>query len=309
MARPETQPRSLRRHGFTLTELLIVIALIVLMIALAVPVFKALSGGRSTDAARNQISAVLGRARMEAIGLQRTTGILFIKDGTNRIGMVLVTSSGSVVDPGDSSIIYPGLDAVPEREILYLPVGVNVQTIDNAEISSTGKRMDDSYIGFQKLAANASSTSRSADNYRFGGVILFDGQGRLVSNAYAFRLAEPDPAQGPNAVRYTQLGEMLKIATPTPNYFILPHRSSAQSNGILHSQLGFVLFDAADFAAKFSTNTADGDADWQLSGGGGSSASFDSNSDTSELSEEQWIEDNGEPVLLNRYSGALMRGA
>jgi len=47
--------------GFTLTEILIVIGLIVLVIALAVPAFNVMTGGRSVDAAMNTLSAVLGR--------------------------------------------------------------------------------------------------------------------------------------------------------------------------------------------------------------------------------------------------------
>src|SRR5438105_3430869 len=79
-------PPSLRRFvasslpAFTLTEILIVISIIVLMLALALPAFNFITGGRSTDAAQNQISAFLARARTEAIGLQETRGLMFFID-------------------------------------------------------------------------------------------------------------------------------------------------------------------------------------------------------------------------------------
>src|SRR5438093_5929261 len=71
---------SLRRsphQGFSLTEILIVIALIVLILALAMPAFNFITGGRSQDAALNQISAFLARARTEAVGLQEIRGVMF----------------------------------------------------------------------------------------------------------------------------------------------------------------------------------------------------------------------------------------
>src|SRR2546423_14080943 len=71
-------PRS--RNAFTLTEILIVLGIIVLMLAIAVPALNIIRGNRSVDSAVNQVSALLGRARSEAIGLQITTGVMFFRD-------------------------------------------------------------------------------------------------------------------------------------------------------------------------------------------------------------------------------------
>src|SRR5438270_13614405 len=84
-------PRPSRPHAFSLTEVLIVIALIVLILALAMPAFNFISGGRSIDSAMNQVSAFLSRARTEAIGLQEIRGVMFYIDpATQREMMVLV---------------------------------------------------------------------------------------------------------------------------------------------------------------------------------------------------------------------------
>ena len=79
------------RRGFTLTEILIVIALIVLVIALAIPAFSFITGSRSVDAGENLVSAMMGRARAEAIRNQRVAGVAFFREkSTDRATMALV---------------------------------------------------------------------------------------------------------------------------------------------------------------------------------------------------------------------------
>src|SRR5262245_47771689 len=65
------------RSAFSLTEILIVIALIVLLLALALPAFNFITGGRSIDGAMNGMSAFLARARTEAVGVQEMRGVMF----------------------------------------------------------------------------------------------------------------------------------------------------------------------------------------------------------------------------------------
>src|SRR5687768_4410898 len=110
-------PAARRTCGFTLTELLIVIGIIVLVVTIAIPSFRAMTGGRSTEAAENQISAMLARSRTEALGLQEPRGVMFVRDqDTQRIAMVPVQVTTPTPDWA--------LDLVPERDIVLLPVGV-----------------------------------------------------------------------------------------------------------------------------------------------------------------------------------------
>src|SRR5947209_4921771 len=46
-------------QGFTLTELLVVIGIIVLIATLAIPAFSVITGNRSVDSAQNQLQAVI----------------------------------------------------------------------------------------------------------------------------------------------------------------------------------------------------------------------------------------------------------
>ena len=82
------------RHGFggfTLTELLIVITLIVIILGIAIPTLSTLTGSRSTESGKNQLSAMLGRARNLAIQNVTTVGVaIYVDPATGRTGMALV---------------------------------------------------------------------------------------------------------------------------------------------------------------------------------------------------------------------------
>jgi type II secretory pathway pseudopilin PulG len=124
-------PATSRRGGFTLTEILIVIGLILLVITLAIPALSVISGGRSVDAAQNQVSAVLARARQDAMGLQEPRGIIFFPDAnTGRT----VAAEVYFKNWNNRS---PLLELLPDREEMELPVGVGCQVVPNFNGSGT----------------------------------------------------------------------------------------------------------------------------------------------------------------------------
>lgn len=172
-----------RRGGFTLTEVLIVIGLILLVITIAIPVMSALTGGRSVDAAQNQISAALARARQDAMALQEPHGIIFFPD----------PDTGRVVL---AEVYYPEfrnyvsrLELLPEREELELPVGIGCQVFPHAD------------------------TGGGAPPFPVVGVIMFDGVGRVTSRSYYIKDEKNSITDQPN-----QLWKRLRLSgiTPTP---------------------------------------------------------------------------------------------
>src|SRR6185295_9444931 len=177
------QIRKQSASAFTLIELLVVIGIIVIIVALAIPVLNVLQGNRSSDAAQNQIQALLNEGRMNAIGLQRDGGIMFYIDPSDkRVHTVLVQATDS--QPGDVAEVY--LDLVHDHESVPLTLGLALQTIDNATVpAGGGTRGDDGYIGFN------SDNLANPQTIQYGGVILFDSHGQLVSKTYGFRIAYP----------------------------------------------------------------------------------------------------------------------
>jgi prepilin-type N-terminal cleavage/methylation domain-containing protein len=90
------QRRQRQRRGFTLTEVLIVIMIIVLIALAAVPAMRFIMGSRSIESAQNVVSAMVSRARNQAINDAETRGVFFFFDPvSDRSTMALVGQNGS----------------------------------------------------------------------------------------------------------------------------------------------------------------------------------------------------------------------
>ena len=325
-----------RRRGFSLTEILIVIGLIVLMLALAVPTFNFITGNRSVEGAQNTVGALIGRARAEAIGLQETRGVFFfIERASGRVAAALVRGvEGPVVSPTAGATFQRAalvaateplpeawLDLVPDTEFVTLPPGVMLQTIDDAMVSG-GARVEDAYIGYNRRNegnANNANPPTSDTHTLYGGVILFDGSGQLVARRYAFKTFFVDAT---NMRQPTRMGDLLYRPKGDPNPWN-NHYASAQINDAVplghspaavgvgayycKSQLGVVLFDRERWMVGSPAVTGqayDKELDWQIQPL--TATSYDAAPSTEKL-EEDWIDQNGLPLLVNRYNGTLVR--
>lgn len=87
-----------KKHGFTLAEILVVVSILVIVLALAVPVFNVLSGSRSIETAQNVLGAALGQARTNAINDGRYSGVLFYVDPADRRTRIALVSTNILAD-------------------------------------------------------------------------------------------------------------------------------------------------------------------------------------------------------------------
>jgi prepilin-type N-terminal cleavage/methylation domain-containing protein len=308
------------KRGFTLIEIMVVVVIIVLMIGMALPVFHGLTASRSEEGARNLIAATLGRARADAIGLNQPIGIAFIYNPTlQKTYMAEVSfpdcpewstavpySNGSCTKRTTASnLAYyffstyvptpPGLPVTqpltaqvdrsywqwvggppieirPDTDLIPLPSGVGAQTICNCSFNNG---------------------ARSSDGYLSVGAIFFDGKGRLASIPYGIPL-------GSRLIAASGVG----LAFPD-------HSAAGQGIGIYNygagspsqfgvlSQVGLVVYQKDAFVAQ---NFPTSDPMYNTS------INYLSGSTPSQLTEETWLDTNAAPILINRYTGTVIKG-
>lgn len=287
---------AIARRAFTLTELLIVIALIILFVLLALPAFNLINGSRSIAGASNQVAAMLGRARGEALGLQQIRGVGVFIDAANRRSVACIVhqpfleSPSTLIDPNlySTTYNYPAgsymikngqylslngtgsyqcdqwvIDAEADTDLLPLSSGIGAQLVNDSN----------PYTNAGVLIAS--------NRYVNFGAILFDSTGQLVSKRISF---------SKNGLIGTAAGLAENIPYPyaPPNFM--------QKTGVMvYSQFGLVLNDVNAYT-----------------GAGGSLAAqsiFSSNPSYSgpEQTQESWLDSNATPLLVNRYNGTLVK--
>ncbi len=206
-----------RRSGFTLVELLIVMGIIILVVTMAIPSIRVMTGGRSVSVAQNQLAAVITRAREDAIALQAVRGVLFYLDpATGRVGAVIVQQA-AVNDSQDARFNTILLDTLPGNDSLLLPTGVGLQTLFNGfngaaasardvhtwqvamatQAAASAAQTDDRYLGFNPVAGG--TVHGAPQLFYAGGCILFDGSGRLIVRPYAFQMTAFSASGAPTA--------------------------------------------------------------------------------------------------------------
>ena len=239
------------------------------------------------DAAQNNIAAFLARARTEAIGLQETRGLMFFIDPKTpeRVSIALVhetAGKGLTTDTPagpDLPNVDKYLDLVPDSDFLQLPKNVGVQVIDDAGPTNAP---NDRYIGFNTFGGGGTTI-------KYGGVILFDGNGLLHSESYGFRCSTGAAASGPAR----PMGVLLFNRDPSSPGNAMDFVPGSTSGILLRSQFGLVVFDQEAFANNGDLK------DPQVEGTAYSAA---------ESAEEGWLDREGTAVLINRYNGTLVKG-
>jgi type II secretory pathway pseudopilin PulG len=320
--------------AFTLTELLIVIGIIVLFVTLALPAFNLISGGKSVAGAENELSALLARARNEAMGVQDYRGLAIYRDATtDRYGAAIVSFatysgwSGTASYPQFSYVTYAtgsapnqithyyvcnvpilapssGTNPLPTAGAPWFECGPNAvdQTSDSdLQPLPTG-------VGVQVINncnMNGTNGLRASNGYLPIGVILFNQEGVLTAvKSISFAVYGHLGTSG-NFSSYSIAASQGAI----PLYV-----AANPAQGLsLSSSFGLVVFDKQSFETSnfyASLNPAFPSQLESYSSNGNNGVyqpQTTSSSGTGDGQADYWLDQNATPLLINRYNGTLIR--
>jgi Tfp pilus assembly protein FimT len=278
-----TPPTRRGGRAFTLTELLVVIGVIVLMIAMAVPLFNVFRGSHSIEGAQNMVSAMLQRARARAIAMQERRGVFVFEDqSTRKMAMLLVR-----ID--DPDVVVPMANVLElddnDEELQLLPQGVGAAFVLGANPNG-----------------GSPTSGQTQTTYRPYGLIVFDGQGRIMTLAN-YTTEATDPNRYPaNPTTGKPAGQMTNLMFKFQQYIYPQGASKGQRIGqpvpgsvpqeFSHASL--LLFDKDVYNEQFPPPDP-ATQDWRKMSTGNNSQS-------------SWLDQNATAVVVNRYNGTLIKG-
>jgi prepilin-type N-terminal cleavage/methylation domain-containing protein len=132
-----------RIQGFSMIELLVVVALIALMSAMAVPLMSGASRRAAAFAAQREVAGQIRSARLAAVTGNRTMQVRFSCPAAGEYRVIEMTGDATIDSdtarcwypwPDTDSTVLPNLDG----PVVRLPDGISFGTSQNLQISTTG---------------------------------------------------------------------------------------------------------------------------------------------------------------------------
>lgn len=317
-----------RRRAFTLIEVLVVMGIIILLVVMALPAFRFITGSRSSEAATNQIAAALSVARAQAIGVQDTRGVAIYRDPSNDRSIVAIIElknsftqfvSGTGATYTRGQYVYTGTgpyqayvcketyvsngplnDPITAGNDYWQPMpDMNTQVLlgnnfvditPNSEFLTLPAGVSVRGVANQfKFPNNATVSPDPRYRYLNPAVILFDSNGQLLSTPYLIS-------------RTGLLGKVIGDQAGRPEGFFPLPRIANFPYGLLSnpvgaiattSQIGLVVFDSETLGNNVPAGVLN-------------TSTTPSDSDVSKVND--YLDQNATPIMINRYNGTLVKG-
>lgn len=335
MTHPCRHPAAPARRGFTLTEMLVVISIIVLLLAVAVPTFRYITGSRSIDSAQNLVAAMLNRARAEAVRTKQKTGVAFFRDYKSDRTMMALVSLSSVtsqtnVEPAGMEQYRAWQATTATNTVTYSVGDVVCYAGPRAVPSGENKKVVRLFI-CKKAITNSSTANNPPDpwtptsNTYWGEIQGSDMDAFQTVDTQSLPIGigvqlVNDPRGVANTDRYVRFGIILFDSTGRLS--CEPFTVQRVSNlgqliglsadlqdptgaAILYTQLGVALYEDE----PFRNNSGFTEGDFATNSYFNTSLVPSPTAySPSEQLEESWIDQNGLVLLVDRSSGALTKG-
>jgi prepilin-type N-terminal cleavage/methylation domain-containing protein len=331
-------------RGFTLIEMITVLTIIILVLAIAIPVWNALMGGTNVAAAQNQISALLANARADAIYNRRTIGVsFFIDPNTRRTAMAEVQIQPMWDGTSFTSLFVPNVFGAgnngqvnkielvnnPDpnnpgsftfyRDVVLLPAGVGVALNNNTF----------TYNQYNQWRFNPNNLP-PIDRYLRLGAIMFDANGSLTTIPFGIplndRLSSTVASPGTENVLCQRIGMFYSTALSPSDLASNVNSAGTPSAIPLTSSVGIVLYDRDTYLTQHASATVQsrgtpthiGDtsqfSDYDMNYYLYTQASFPNpvnpptpTTPQNKFIEENWIDQNGIALMINPSNGSLIR--
>ena len=125
----------MRQHAaarpFTLVELIMVMGVMILLAAVAIPAYSSLFSGRKTTLAANQVNGAVIEGRTHAVSSKIYTALIFVKDSTKASGYTSVRLAEVYHNPDTDNEIYKWRRWVPGASFMVLPENTMVPATDS----------------------------------------------------------------------------------------------------------------------------------------------------------------------------------
>jgi len=321
------------RRGFTLIEMITVLTIILIVLAIAIPVWNALLGGTNLAAAQNQITAFLANARADAIYNRQTIGVCFFIDpnsqqtamaevqvqtlynSTTKTNTPLFTPNGCPNNGSVYSLEYvnnadpntPG-NFIFYRDIVLLPKGVGVALNNNTYTYNQ--------YGVWNPTANPTPP---LDRYLRTDVIMFNPDGSLASIPFGIPVNETFPGAASSVLNLL----CQRIGLPSSSSYDFGSNvpitaGSTPPTFPLISSVGLVVFDSDTYLNQHANSTSkvpannppdqftNWDMNYSLPNSTISSPPTAAQA-ADKFLEESWIDQNGTAYLVSPFNGSLIR--
>jgi Tfp pilus assembly protein FimT len=158
--------------AFTLIELLMVIAIIIILVSVSMPLLSKLAQSNKRSQAVNIITAYIANARSLAIQQRMPTCVVFYEQTANNANpanpnqtaiMIGIADSSKSPDPANGNLVFK---ALPNRQPDYMPYGIRVAAISDM---NTGIAFSNTI----RLGENFAAYTRTR-------AIVFDGSGQMI---------------------------------------------------------------------------------------------------------------------------------